>query len=79
FGVILSMRGGLFLLPVTNICKQFLLAKQKGDGVNTFTFPASVICQPEAGCDGLSAAIRSLGGIHLIQIAARLRRWMSGG
>lgn len=41
--------------------------------------PASVICQPEAGCDGLSAAIRSLGGIHLIQIAARLRRWMSGG
>lgn len=37
-----------FLLPVTNICKQFLIAKQKGDGVNTFTFPASVICRPEA-------------------------------
>ncbi len=28
-----------FLLPVTNICKQFLIAKQKGDGVNTLPFP----------------------------------------
>ena len=66
--VILSTRDTLFLLPVTNICKQFLIAKQKSDGVNIFG--ASGPRFRGLKRNTLAASIGFLCGIDLVKVSA---------
>ncbi len=72
------MRGALFLLPVTNICKQFLIAKQKGVTELTLLPSRPVICQPEADAMVYRRRYDRWAEFHLIQIAARLQMDVGG-